>query len=539
MPSDKITHVVGTHARAEPDYLTAAETRHESMSSSEIRHSQISALLDRVRKSNYQNYLRSLRLNKVRGFSGASVSFDFPVTALVGPNGGGKSTVLGAAACAYKVIKPGTFFPKSSIGDTSMAEWSIEYELIDKSLNPAAVTRRSSGFRQLKWVRGDVASREVAYFGIQRTVPAGELPHFKKLMRPSYTHAAPLTPLPPDACREIEHILGRSVADFRTTAVGASNSFHVGQNRGAEYSEFHFGAGESSIIRIVTAIELLPEASLILIEEIENGLHPVATRRLVEYLISAADRKKIQAIFTTHSDDALSVLPGEAVWSCLEGSTQQGKLNIRALRAISGKVDTALAIFTEDIFAKYIIEQLIRETLSDLHDQIEVHAVAGDGNAVKIHNNRRADPTAGYRSLVVIDGDSQQREDLAEGVFRLPGQRPETEVFKAIHKNLVVNAALLTVSLQLHQDKQPVVKQTLDSIACTHRDPHLLFSQVGIQLGFISEEIVRGAFVSMWLRGCLAEFKPLIERIRDEVETFRAEQDVPGTGARYRGLHSR
>ena len=141
--------------------------------------------------------------------------------------------------------------------------------------------------------------------------------------------------------------------------VGTSDSFHVRRNRGNEYSEFHFGAGESSIIRIVTDIESLPESSLVLIEEIENGLHPVATRCLVEYL-AAAERRRIQAIFTTHSDEALTVLPHEAVWSCLDGSTQQGKLSIKTLRAISGKVDTALAIFTEDAFGQFMGGSLYR-----------------------------------------------------------------------------------------------------------------------------------------------------------------------------------
>jgi hypothetical protein len=210
------------------------------------------------------------------------VTFDFPVTALVGPNGGGKSTVLGAAACAYKSIKPGMFFPKSSIGDSSMAEWSIEYDLIDKDINPTASMRRSSVFRQLRWVRSKVATRSVSYFGIRRTVRAGERPQFKKLMRPSYVHHSPLQTIPAEAARQIKHILGRPVQDFQRTMVGTSDSFHVGRNRGNEYSEFHFGAGESSIIRIVTDIELLPESSLVLIEEIENGLYPVATRRLVE-----------------------------------------------------------------------------------------------------------------------------------------------------------------------------------------------------------------------------------------------------------------
>ena len=497
------------------------------MLKSEIRQTQITGLSERVRKDSYRQYLKVVRLNKVRGFSGASVMFDFPVTALVGPNGGGKSTVLGAAACAYKSIKPSIFFPKSSIGDNSMAEWSIEYDLLDRNINPTAPIRRSSSFRQLKWVRGEVVSREVSYFGIQRTVPAGERPQFKKLMRPSYIHPSPLETLPAVACQEIEHILGRSVVEFRKTMVGTSDSFHVGRNQDAEYSEFHFGAGESSIIRIVTAIELLPESSLILIEELENGLHPIATRRLVEYLISAAERRKIQAIFTTHSDDALTVLPSDAVWSCLEGNTQQGKLSIKTLRAISGKVDTALAIFCEDSFGRFIVEALIREVLTAYHDQLEVHAVAGDGNAVRIHKNRLNDPTAKYRSLCVIDGDSQKVENSDEGIYRLPGIQPEAEVFRAIYENLTVNGALLTVALQLPPEKQSTVTEVLKSINSTNRDPHLLFNQIGIALGFVSEEIVKGAFVNMWIRGKMSEFQPLVSRIREEVEGYNSEQPIP------------
>ena len=490
------------------------------MPQSEIRQSQLLALTDRVRRHNYATYIRSITLNRVRGFSQAQVNFDFPVTALVGPNGGGKSTVLGAAACAYKTIKPGTFFPKSSIGDNSMSEWSIEYELIDKAKNPTGTIRRSSVFRQLKWVRGEVATRSVAYFGISRTVPAGERPQFKKLMRPSYSHPSPLEELPGQAAAEIEHILGKSVHEFRRTAIGNSDTFHVGKNRGSEYSEFHFGAGESSIIRIVLAIELLPENSLILIEEIENGLHPVATRRLVEYLIAAAERRRIQAIFTTHSDYALTVLPSEAVWSCLDGSTQQGKLSVGSLRAISGKVDTALALFAEDEFGKFVTEAIVREFLPEYYDQIEVHAVSGDGNAVRIHRNRLVDPSARHRSLCIIDGDSQQVHDNVSGIFRLPGSQPEAQVFNDVHSRLSTNIALLTVSLQLPPTKQDFVGRIIGEVSSTNRDPHLLFNQIGIKLGFVPEDIVKGAFVNLWLRDRSTDFESLTTRIREEISHF-------------------
>src|SRR5258707_13765332 len=111
------------------------------MNHSQIRPSTIQSLLDRVRKDNYANYLKTVRLNRVRGFFGGTITFEFPVTALIGPNGGGKSTVLGAVACAYKEIKPGLFFPKSSIGDNSMSEWSMEYEAIDRDINPSSLIR--------------------------------------------------------------------------------------------------------------------------------------------------------------------------------------------------------------------------------------------------------------------------------------------------------------------------------------------------------------------------------------------------------------
>ena len=126
------------------------------------------------------------------------------------------------------------------------------------------------------------------------------------------------------------------------------------------YSEFHFGAGEASIIRIVSEIEQAPEQCLMLIEEIENGLHPVATRRLVEYLIEVAKRKSSQIIFTTHSNAALAPLPDIAVWSCYNGRLQQGKLDVEALRTLTGELSCELAVFTEDSFGALLAEVTLR-----------------------------------------------------------------------------------------------------------------------------------------------------------------------------------
>lgn len=73
---------------------------------SEIRESTIRDLILKVKQQKYGNYLRKVRLNRVRAFTNESVDFEFPVTALIGTNGSGKSTILGAAAIAYKSVRP-------------------------------------------------------------------------------------------------------------------------------------------------------------------------------------------------------------------------------------------------------------------------------------------------------------------------------------------------------------------------------------------------------------------------------------------------
>lgn len=358
---------------------------------SEIRESTKLQLLEKVRKNDYGQYLFKASIVKIRGFTGEDITFEFPVTALIGPNGSGKSSVLGMAGCAYKSVRPGMFFPKSAVGDESMSGWRVEYELVDKTLNPRQLIKRTSNFRQAKWVRADVADRNVLFFGIERTVPAGEKTRYKQLMRSTYVHKPPLQPLDANVATQVEHILGKSVAEYKVTRYGSDDTFLVGRAGGNQYSEFHFGAGESSIIRMISTIENAPTNSLILIEEIENGLHPVATRRMVEYLIDVAERKSIQTIFTTHSDYALSPLPSEAIWASIDGKLKQGKLSVEALRAVSGRVDKQLAVFVEDEFAKSWVDTILRESLGANYDQVEVHAVHGDGNAVATH---RVSPTA-------------------------------------------------------------------------------------------------------------------------------------------------
>jgi energy-coupling factor transporter ATP-binding protein EcfA2 len=236
----------------------------------------------------------------VRNIEDQDVTFEFPVTALIGPNGGGKTTILGAAACAYKEIYPRQFFVRSGNIDDGMQNWKIEYELVDKEINPKNIVQRTASFHSSKWSR-EALSRSVAVLGVSRTVPATERRELRKYASIAFTvDASKITEIGDAISSAVEKILGKDITQYTHIIVdqhGRVSLLAGVTSKGIHYSEFHFGAGESSIIRMVMKIESMPDNSLILIEEIENGLHPVATVRMVEYLIDVAERKKNTSYF--------------------------------------------------------------------------------------------------------------------------------------------------------------------------------------------------------------------------------------------------
>ncbi|GAB2806273.1 hypothetical protein GCM10027176_09070 [Actinoallomurus bryophytorum] len=486
---------------------------------SEIRQSDIDNLEEKVARSNYRKYLKRVVLSKVRGFTDREVSFDFPVTALIGPNGGGKTTILGAAGLIYAEVPPRRFFAKSGKYDSSMKDWSVEYELIDRDINARISVSRVASFKQAKWNRTAV-DRQVLIFGVERTVPATERRDLVKAAGGTFVAAAEVA-LSPEVSAHVAKILGRPIEGYNRLSVdkaGRVTLFAGSTPRGDQYSEFHFGAGEASIIRIVTAIEETEIGSLILIEEIENGLHPVATRRIVEYLIDVAARKSCQVIFTTHSNDALAPLPARAIWAAYSGEVLQGKLDIAALRTITGQIDAKLAIFVEDSFAQLVIEAALRSYGDIEINAIKIHAMGGAAPAMKVNEQHNVDPTSSFPSICLLDGDQASSANAEKSVFVLPGQAsPEAHVFAQVYNRLDSVAAKLTVSMQLPTSRQEQVKRVVRERALTNRDKHVIWEQIGEDLDFTAGFIVSTSFLSIWAQEYPDEVRKLVDQFSDLV----------------------
>lgn len=508
--------------------------------SSEVRNSVIQILLEKVKKQNFKTYLSSIRLERIRLFTGSQINFEFPVTALIGPNGSGKSTILNSAMCAYS-NEPSKFFQKTQIADDSMDNWQIEFEIIDKQKNQKGTNRSILSLKNDIWKLSENFYRPIKLFGLNRTVPPAENNLFalKKRIRSKSNQKLITKKLDiiDSIKRETEKILGKQMDNFElyevshvkkyivnkrkkkevppiTKTLTVKQLVFVGGQGNVKYSEFSFGAGESSIIRIVSEIETLPEQSLVLIEEIENGLHPLALMRLIDYLIVTAHKKGIQVIFTTHSDYATLNLPSEAVWACIDGRVEQGKLSVEVLRAVSGRIDKKLAIFVEDEFSKVWLEAIVREKLLSNFPEIGIYDMQGDGLAIKTHLSHKINPSISSSSICYLDGDSAYSEDLEKGIYKLPGSMPELTVFESIISNLEKYLALLTVAFQLSPEKQSQVKKEIELVLKTNRDSHLIYNQIGISLGLISEDTIRGAFISIWIQENSDEVNIIAENIK-------------------------
>jgi energy-coupling factor transporter ATP-binding protein EcfA2 len=72
----------------------------------------------------WPQFLTSVKIDGLRGWAGEQVEFRFPIVAIAGENGSGKSTVLKAAAAAYinptsaqdqyaRTFNPDDFFPST------------------------------------------------------------------------------------------------------------------------------------------------------------------------------------------------------------------------------------------------------------------------------------------------------------------------------------------------------------------------------------------------------------------------------------------
>lgn len=313
--------------------------------------------------------IHRLSIEKLKGIlSLDEIRFDEkPLTAIMGPNGCGKSTILHALACCYKPSEGASqqnwqfrdFFTPTT--DATWAGSSLEmvHSYRDGPIefsNVRTEYRKNSDRWSPRYASRP--ERHVRFVGIKSCVP--------RIEEETYTSAiAYQTEAHADAAlimAKIGAVFNRAYSELNIHRARAGRRYIGLALDGTRYSALSMGAGEQRVLGILSAVFKAPKNGLILIDEIDLLLHTAALKRLIDILAQRAREKSLQIIFTTHRESILelknivsikhihTVRAAPPKTYCFSNTTPD------ALRRLTGEQDLPLEIFVEDDLALAIVE---------------------------------------------------------------------------------------------------------------------------------------------------------------------------------------
>ncbi|MFS6804362.1 ATP-dependent endonuclease [Edwardsiella tarda] len=190
------------------------------------------------------------------------------------------------------------------------------------------------------------------------------------------------------------------------------------------------------------------EVSLILIDEIELALHPVAIKRMVEILAKLAQEYNLSIYFSSHSTELLRALKPNNIYY-LQSLPDKSIEVINpcypayATRFLYNQDGYDFLLLVEDELAKFIIEKIVVE--EQLYDGKLYHVLpCGDWrNTVRLHkeifDSRMTNTSA--KIISILDGDVEveyQREKIKNGYTNLNvTYLPIPSLEKYLHEKLV------------------------------------------------------------------------------------------------------
>ena len=276
----------------------------------------------RAKKTSYEEFLEEVNIQNLRGIKDLKVRFDFPVSVIAGANASGKSTILFACACAYKVPHagsrdyiPSTMFPNLKTAQTDIpndTEHQTIFRFYYTTKKKRAAMQWSKGKSWNKSFMGEKGGQQPERTLYLRTLATLTSPSEVRSVLQMTKQEVEAQTITSDLLVFAQHILPLKYAAIQIISKGEKDLlFAVREDNDAQYSEFHMSAGERAVLRISKDISSLKDA-LVLIDEIEVGLHPFTQQQIMLELQRLALRNNLQIIVTTHSPVVLECVPVEA-----------------------------------------------------------------------------------------------------------------------------------------------------------------------------------------------------------------------------------
>lgn len=411
-------------------------------------------LLNKFQRTNlYSNFgpvIKSMTINGFRGLKNIHLDFEYPITAISGTNGSGKSTIGQLAVCAYK--QPQTnrkykrryikdFFPVSLLDPLPFdadATVKFQYATNTTQLQDLTVSRMASEWSGYK----RQPERHSFYVGFALYIPKVERKDLS-IYKSGAFEMADKRIISDEIRAQVSSILNNKYDEVAFQSITHRNrivELGLASKYGYQYSENHMGFGEGRLLYMIDLFENEPDNSLFVLEEPETSLHEDAQYKFIKYLMDVCNRKKHQIILSTHSSIILDALPPEGRKFIIRNTTGVNILDrVSSSRAKSILTDgntKALTICVEDNFAFLKLREAIRRLRPGILPSLQISPM---GDKVAVAKTVSLLRSLNIKTIGVRDADTG--ENPTERLFKLPGNFPPE---KEVYENPQVQTALNT-----------------------------------------------------------------------------------------------
>jgi len=341
--------------------------------------------------NSFAHYLNKIKVNNFRHLSGFEMEFNHPVTIISGTNRIGKTSLLLIVACShenflrYDATKPNSDLRRHTWRDVLSF---TSYETLKKDYSyelfwRVGVDSRTGEGKRLaskqSWtglgkrskdknrINAQIRVRNVRLIDLERLLPARNFSN--SLMRK--TNKAQSQRVNPDVERAFAYIMetdpGVEIYQIgsHVNKVAYLIKFPPASSQDS-YSSYNAASGEESIINMLVDIFDTPNDSLILVDELEAGIHPYVQRRVADVIQYTSWTQKKQFIITTHSPSLLSAFP-QASRKFIDRNFQGlyeviSSISVNtAFSKMDSKAYPLVQLYCEDTEAEFIIRNVLVE----------------------------------------------------------------------------------------------------------------------------------------------------------------------------------
>jgi ABC-type lipoprotein export system ATPase subunit len=359
---------------------------------------------------------RLLGLDVVRLKSLQDVSLDFShsaLTAIMGSNCTGKTTVLHALACSFNPpdsSSPDYYFPKFFRPNTDAlwqgSDFTIRYkhrlgkhEFSDLKLQYTKVNDRWSP-RYIKR-----PERYTRFISIGESVPDMEVLNLNQMVHYQKVEHNDDTGI---LVREVAgQVLNRVYETLYRVTYAYRGKLSIGvKTPTVTYSGLSMSSGEQRVFRVLDAVFRAPDYGLILIDEIDLFLHQDALQRLLGKLHEHCEAKHKQLIFTTHFPPVADMYDKMCIYTLNRVPSKTviwRGYSYEAMRHITGTQQKPIQCYVEDDVAELIV-MCIGEELG-ISRFIQVGKYGPADNAFSVAADLQLSGVNVESMVAILDGD--------------------------------------------------------------------------------------------------------------------------------------